>query len=141
MSPGRPYQKEPSSIGSSLDPPSLLILQKYFPLKTHISLLIMATASKFVSHLSGKLSSIGGGGLDGGLGDSSGRGLSLGRGFRPPEAPYKCWIAWRSSGGRSKFCGTLVYHGYINDSLWELCDRPSEWPNSCTATANRLVCS
>ena len=36
-----------------LVPPSLLILQKYLPLKAHISLLITATASKLVSHLEG----------------------------------------------------------------------------------------
>ena len=33
--------------------PGLLILQKYFSLKAHISLLIMATASKPVWHSSG----------------------------------------------------------------------------------------
>ena len=45
---GRPYKKD-----LSLDPPSLLILQKYLSLKTHISPLNTATASKLVSHLSG----------------------------------------------------------------------------------------
>ena len=48
-------------------------------------------------------------------------------------------MASRSSSGNSKFAFNPWYHGYIKEPVTNECARPSEWPNSWAATANKFV--
>ena len=56
------------------------------------------------------------------------------------DFPYKCWMAIRSSSGSVLWWLTLLeYQGNMTDPWRDECPSPSECPNSCKATARRLL--
>ena len=56
------------------------------------------------------------------------------------DFPYKCWMAIRSSSGSVLWWLTLLeYQGNMTDPWTDECPSPSECPNSCKATARRLL--